>query len=101
MLDDNKTTPIFVAGSEAGGFGTQVNGINNSKMVVGTFSVSTGPLTGALAGLVWFRGDYFTLNYPNVPFTELHSINNRGEISGAFITDPIAQTAHGFVAIPK
>ena len=54
MFEENKTTPIFVAGSEAGGFGTQVNGINNSKMVVGTYSISTGPLTGLLAGLVWF-----------------------------------------------
>ena len=97
MYDDGRVTPIFVAGSEAGGFGTQVNGINASKRVVGTF---TNP-TGALAGLVWDRGDYFTLNYPGSPFTELHSINARGSITGAYATDPFGQDVHGFIALPK
>ena len=97
MLDDGKVTPIFVAGSESGGFGTQVNGINASKKVVGTF---TNP-AGSLAGLVWFRGDYFTLNYPGMPFTELHSINSRGQITWAYATDPAGQFVHGFVASPK
>ena len=95
LYDDGKMTPIFVPGSEAGGFGTQVIGLNNSKKVVGTF---TTPMR-LLAGLVWYRGDYFTLNYPASLFTELHSINNRGEITGAYATDPFS--IHGFVAIPK
>ena len=95
--EGGKMTPIFVPGSEAGGFGTQVNGVNDAKKVVGTFTIPS----GALAGLVWFRGDYFTLNYPAMPFTELHSINNRGEITGAYATDPFGQFEHGFLAIPK
>ena len=85
-------------GSDAGGFGTQVNGINDSNKVVGTF---TTPM-GSLSGLVWFRGNYFTLNYPAQPFTELHSINNHGEITGAYSTDPSGNSViHGFVATPK
>ena len=97
LYDDGKMTSIFVPGSEAGSFGTQINGLNNAKKVVGTFTTPA----GSLAGLVWFRGEYFTLNYPKMPFTELHSINNRGEITGAFAADPINGPVHGFVAIPK
>lgn len=40
LNDDGKMTSIFVHGSEKGGFGRQVNGINNGKKVVGTFTIS-------------------------------------------------------------
>ena len=101
LYEDGKMTPIFVPGSDTGGFGTQVNGINNAKKVVGTFTTPSTTGFGSLAGLVWFRGDYSTLNYPDMPFTELHSINNHGAITGAYATDPFGQHIHGFVAIPK
>ena len=97
VYDNGKTTKIFVPGSGTGGFGTQINGINDSRKMVGTFTVPS----GTLAGLVWYKGDYFTLNYPAAPLTELHSINNRGEITGAYVTDLSTGIALGFIAIPK
>ena len=87
---------IEVPGSAQGFFGTQISGVNNARTVVGVYGAATN-----LAGMVWMDGRYFTLNYPNKPFTELHSINNRGEITGAYSPLPDASEIHGFIAILK
>ena len=44
LYDDGKATPIFVPGSDAGGFGTQISGVNNAKKVVGAFTTPIGTL---------------------------------------------------------
>lgn len=99
VLDGSTYTPIFVKGSEKGGFGTQVSGINDLGLVVGIYS---DPSCKA-HGLVWGYGLYFQLDYPNQPYSELHSISNRGDITGAYSTSasPGPFTIHGFVAYPK
>jgi hypothetical protein len=98
VLDDGKFTPVFVSGSDLGGFGTQANGINDQNVVVGTFTDSSA--TPQLHALVWVDGRSYTLDYPGMTFNnEAHSINNRGDITGAYAT--IDGTIHGFVAHPK
>ena len=83
-------------GSALGGFGTQINGVNNSGMAVGLFSSATGFHT-----LFWVSGKVFTLDFPGEPFSELHSINNRGDITGGYLSDPNSFFLHGFIAFRK
>ncbi len=91
-------TPVFVPGSDQGGFGTQANGINDFGLVVGIFSDPAG--NGH--AMLWFRGQAYTVDYPKALFSEAHTINDLGQITGAYIDDdsPTAVT-HGFVATPK
>ena len=91
LLEDGKYTPIEVPGSPNGGFGTRVNGVNSFRIAVGLFSSPV----GVPHGPVRMFGNDFTLDHPGVPFTELHSINNRGDITGAFIVDPVTQLLRG------
>ena len=51
--------------------------------------------------MMWMDGRFVALNYPNAGLTELHSINNRGDITGAYSPTPAGQEIHGFIAIPK
>jgi len=97
LVEGTKITPIEVPGSESGLFGTQINGVNDFRQVVGSF------LNGlTLEAMVWIGGNYYTLNYPGQPnYNELHSINNLGVITGAYATDPAGHNVHGFLAIPK
>ena len=96
LYDSGRYTTVDVPGASDGFFGTQINGINDENVVVGVYGA--GP---TLAGMVWTNGRFATLNYPKAGFTELHSINNRGEITGAYSPTPGGQEIHGFLAIPK
>ena len=89
--------PVNVPGSEKGGFGTQANGVNNRQEVVGVFSDPQ----GTFHGLVWTFGQSFILDYPNAPYSECHSINAQGDITGAYITDLSGANYRGFVAFLK
>lgn len=95
LYRDTDFTPVFVPGSTAGGLGTQINGINSSKWVVGVFSNNTSPLNG----LIWINGTFFTLNWPGALGSEVHSINGRGDITGGYY--PNEKSAHGFVGFRK
>jgi uncharacterized membrane protein len=97
LLDNGHFTPLDVPGSPQGGFGTQVNGINGVKTIVGVFSSPDG--NGH--GLVWRAGTFYTLDFPGALFSELHCINIDGVITGAYSTDPKGELIHGFVAYPK
>lgn len=97
VLEGSTFTPVYVAGSEQGGFGTQANGINIHREVVGIFSDPQG--NGH--GLFWAGGQAFTLDFPGSLFSEAHTINAQGDITGAYATDPTGNTIHGFVAYPK
>ena len=96
LLDDGHFVSIEVPGSIQAGFGTQVNGVNDHRMAVGIFSSLTGG-----HGLLWVSGNYFTVDYAGKPFSELHSINDRGDLTGAYSDDPLGRVLHGFVAFPK
>jgi hypothetical protein len=86
LLSGGNATPINVAGADLGGFGTQVNGINNAGTVVGIYSDPSGT---SGHGLVWTQATSAnpnTFDVPGSPFTELHVINNLGDITGAYFT---------------
>jgi hypothetical protein len=97
ITEGGRYTPVYVPGSELGGFGTQANGINDFKVVAGIFSDQK----GFGHALLWFQGLSFTVDYPGALFSEGHTINNRGDLTGAYVTDPRAGVVHGFVAYPK
>ena len=97
LFKNGKFEAVDVPGSDQGGFGTQINGVNASGMAVGLF-------VGAMHdphALVYAQGKFFTLDFPGQPFSELHSINNRGDISGAYAFDPVTGFLHGFLAFAK
>ena len=94
LLEGGHFTKIFVPASDQGGYGTQVNGINDFNTLVGVFSDPT----GGVHGLLWVHGQYFSLDYPQALFTEAHVINDRGDITGSYTSDPTGATVHGFLA---
>jgi hypothetical protein len=96
FYDGHTFRPIFVAGSDMGCFGTQLNGLNNRSEVVGTYTDAA----GSLHGLYWAGGMSFRLDYPGMPFSEVHEINDRGDVTGAF-ADGQTEILYGFVAFKK
>ena len=97
LFKNGKFEAVDVPGSAQGGFGTQINGVNDSGVAVGLFSSAP----NVYHTLVWVSGKVFTLDFPGEPFSELHSINNRGDISGAYLSDPTTFFLHGFLAFRK
>ena len=97
LLRDEKYTAIFIAGSDQGGLGTQVNGISNFNAVVGVFSDAT----GYFHGLLWTNGTAYELDYPSAVYNEAHTINDLGVITGSYSTDPTGTLIHGYVAYPR
>ena len=89
--------PVQVAGSEKGGFGTQANGVNIFLDVVGVFSDPQ----GMFHGFLWAGGQPFLLDFPGAPYSEAHSINNHGDVTGAYIVDLSGFNYRGFVAYRK
>ena len=94
LVDEGKRIPIEAPNQAF--FGTQITGVNSSEVVVGVFGSPIG-----LQGLVWIAGHYSTLGFPAKPYNELHSINDRGDITGAYANNPDGSDGHGFVAFPK
>ena len=62
--------------------------------------VYTDPV-GTFHGMLWAGGQAFSIDYPGVPYTELHSINATGDVTGAYIVDPSGENYRGFVAYRK
>jgi len=96
VYDGHTFRSVFVPGSDQGGFGTQANGLNLLGEVAGTF---TDP-AGNLHGLIWANGQAFTLDYPGQPESEVHGINVRGDVTGAYY-DLTNGNLIGYVAFKK
>ncbi len=88
--------PIDYPGAAAEGFGTQISGIN-------IFGEATGVTytQGSFNGILWVDGTFFTVNFPGMPYNELHSVSDRGDLTGAYASDPDGQVLHGYLAFPK
>jgi hypothetical protein len=96
LRDGSTDIPIEFPGSAKEGFGTQISGVNIFNVAVGVYFDGK-----AFNAMLWQDGKFFTVNFPNTPYNELHSINDRGDVSGAYDTDPSGQVLHGFVAFLK
>jgi hypothetical protein len=97
MFAGGNYIPVYVPGSEQGGFGTQANGINIFLDVVGVY---TDPM-GTFHGMLWAGGQAFSVDYPGAPYSEVHSINAGGDLTGAYIVDLTGENYRGFVAYRK
>jgi len=85
-------TPIDVPGAT----NTIPNFINLQGVIVGSYTDSA----GTSHGFVLKGGTYTTVDYPDVPGSELSSINDLGEMSGAYCSDAACDasvTFHSFV----
>jgi len=51
--------------------------------------------------LLWAGGQPFTLDYRGAPYSEPHSINIHGDVTGAYIMQPSGFKYRGFVAYRK
>ena len=97
LFNGKEYIPVSVPNAEMGGFGTQANGLNDLQQVVGVY---TDP-QGQFHGLFWAGRQSFKLDYPGVFYSENHSINLRGDITGAYIVDFTGENYRGFVAYRK
>ncbi len=97
MLDNGIYHGLMVPGSATGRFGTQANGINNKREVVGVFTDTA----GTYHGFVWQHGKFFTFDIAGMPFSELHVVNNNGDVTGGYTTDKAGNHGHGFVGYLK
>ena len=88
--------PIDFPGAVNDGFGTQVSGVNSLGMGVGVYLDKT-----AYQGMIWIAGRFFTVNFPGMPYSELHCINDRGDVTGAYATDAEGVNLFGYVAFLK
>jgi len=77
-------------------FGTQISGVNIHYTAVGTCFNGY-----SLDAILWSDGKFYTVNVAGMPYNELHSINDRGDVTGAYDTDPSGQQLFGFVAFLK
>ena len=78
-------------GSEEGF--TFAQGINNVGQIAGFYAKAD----GTSHGFVLTRGRFTTVDVPGASWTEVYSINGRGELVGTFED---ATGIHGFVARP-
>ena len=70
----------------------------NSKFgtAVGVFDVQ-----GTFNAMLWSEGRFYTVNFPGMPYNEMHSINDRGDMTGAFCVTPDGQLLRGYLAFLK
>jgi hypothetical protein len=99
----NPALTVDVPGSDVGPFGAQVTSANTSNMAVGVYADGTGVFRGFLYNIG--GNQYYDFNAPGQEYTELHTINDRGFITGASIGDLTndatqAATYSGFLAVP-
>ncbi len=90
----------FVSFSRTGAAMTQAFGINDSNIVVGSYTVGTGT-TAKTYGFTWTKAHGFkTVNDPHgIGSTIINGLNDRGELVG-FYTDSTGNT-DGFLARPR
>jgi hypothetical protein len=79
-----------------GAFQTQVAGINNEGVVVGTYWATQAALNNGVGqGFIYQGGTYQTLDYPNLDQATLNGINDLGQIVGTF------NNGDAFLATPE
>jgi uncharacterized membrane protein len=76
----------------SGLFGNQANGINKFGEIAGLYTT----IDNLIHGYVYKDGCYYTVHYPSAPLTELHSINDNGDLTGSWID--LTYSLHGFIA---
>lgn len=91
---DGGYTLLTVPGSEAGGFGTQVNAVNNKRTAGLVFSDGAGTYHAGL----WIGGVVYNVDYPGQAlYNEVNGMNNNGDFTGDYSSD--GKTLTGFLAL--
>lgn len=91
LLQDGEFTRL-VHPDQGGFFGTQTNGINEAGAIVGTYTDAD----NVLHGLLLEDDTWYTIDYPDAPYSEIHFISDDGTLTGSWYdADGIM---HGFVA---
>jgi probable HAF family extracellular repeat protein len=92
-------TVLDVQGSDANS--TAPNGINDSRVVVGTYSVTQQCVHTFCAtpyGFSWSNGTFTTITFPGSNGTVATGINNNGQIVGNYTTVALTpQKSNGFI----
>jgi len=90
---------LDVQGSDANS--TSPNGINDSRTIVGTYSITQQCVHTFCAtpyGFIWNNGTFTKLTYPGSNATVATAINNGGQIVGNYTTVPLTpQRSNGFI----
>lgn len=90
---------LGVQGADANS--TSPNGINDSRTVVGTYSVTQQCVHTYCAtpyGFIWKDGTFTTISFPGGNGTAATAINNSGQIVGNYTTVPqTPQKSNGFI----
>lgn len=90
---------LQVGGSNANS--TSPRGINDSRTVVGTYSVTQGCLYTFCAtpyGFIWNNGAFTKISFPGSNGTVATAINNSGQIVGTYTTVSLTpQKSNGFI----
>jgi probable HAF family extracellular repeat protein len=97
LFDHGYYTSLDVPNSTKGGFGTQVNGVNNAKVAIGVFTTPK----GFFRGFIWQRGQFSVLSFPGEPYTEINGINSRGDLTGDYAVDQDGTNLLGYLAFRK
>ena len=81
-------TPIEFPGAES----TDVHGINDAGVIVGSYS-----LADKIHGFVFDGAAFTTIDFPNAVGTSARGINDQGQIVGRFFLDDRAMLGGGFL----
>src|SRR5438045_661055 len=76
-----------------GATSTEGNGINNSNVIAGSFTDSS----GANHGYILQNGHFTTVDFPNAAVTSVLGINDHGDVVGVYQLVDNTHPAHGFV----
>jgi hypothetical protein len=87
----------FVTIAFPGAASTQAFGVNDSDVVVGSYTVGTGN-AAVTHGFFWKAGNYSSIDVQGASSTVINGINNEGDLVG-FITDAAGNT-DGLLALP-
>jgi hypothetical protein len=91
LYDNGQYQPLDVPGPN-GPFGTQVNAVNAQGVVAGPWFDGT-----TFHGFLWQAGTFTTVDYPGASYTEIDSINDSGDLVGAW-RDVDLMIDHGYIA---
>ena len=81
----------FVSIDFPGASDTTATGINNSGVIVGSYT-----LNGVIHGYKLVNGHFTTINFPGAVSTQVNGINTNGDIAGTYFPAAI-NTSHGFL----
>ena len=92
-------TVLDVQGSDASS--TSPSGINDSRIVVGTYSITQGCVHTVCStpyGFIWNNGTFTSISFPGSNGTAATGINNSGQIVGYYTTVGLTpQKSNGFI----